>query len=318
MILHVTSGLASRCFCVYQAIILCKKYNDNLVIIWPVSWDCDIGFLDVFSKKILDNKKIKFYNFYEKKQSLKIFLKSGNLFNFCRELKHRIINKNILKKISKYELLDYYPSDSVGWDGEKYINWVEKCRSTFLSLYSKTHKVYIKVYSSILATSDLGNDIPRIQDIIKFKEKYNSFIDEFKKMENLDNYIGIHIRRTDHDVCIEKSKTSIFVDKINEILNDDCKMKFFLATDDISEEMQLKKIFGDRLFSLNNKTFGRDSKSGMISGILDLLCLSKSNYILGSSGSVFSNFAAQYGNVNLFVADNTVNGNWKLSYEAQV
>ena len=318
MILHVTSGLASRCFCIYQAIILCQKYNDELIIIWPVSVDCDIAFLDVFSKKIFENKKIKYYNVYEKKQSLNILLRKGNLLNFCRELKHRITNKNTLEKISGYEILDYYPPSSVGWEGEKYINWVDKCRATFLSAYSKKHEVYIKVYSSILAASDLGSDIPKIQDVLKFKEKYNSFVDEFRQLKNVNNYIGIHIRRTDHDVCIEKSKTSIFIDKINEILNNDSKMMFFLATDDISEEIQLKKIFGDRLFSLNNKTFGRDSKSGMISGMLDLLCLSKSNYILGSSGSVFSNFAAQYGNINLFVADNTVDGNWKLYYEKQV
>lgn len=75
----------------------------------------------------------------------------------------------------------------------------------------------------------------------------------------------------------------------------------FLATDDRSVEEELKKAFPGRIVTYSDKTWGRNSKSGMESAIIDCLCLSRCNYILGSFCSVFSKFAAGYGNTELII-----------------
>lgn len=45
--------------------------------------------------------------------------------------------------------------------------------------------------------------------------------------------------------------------------------------------------------------WGRDSKKAMVGGIVDCLCLSKCKMILGSYSSVFSNFAAKCGRIEM-------------------
>lgn len=49
---------------------------------------------------------------------------------------------------------------------------------------------------------------------------------------------------------------------------------------------------------IQNKVWGRDSKK-QCGGILDCLCLSKCKVILGSCGSVFSDFAAKCGGIEI-------------------
>lgn len=115
------------------------------------------------------------------------------------------------------------------------------------------------------------------------------------------NVIGVHIRRTDHDVAIKNSKTDSFIYKMKQCIAERPQICFFVATDDIQEEKNLCEVFGDRIIVQKNKVWGRDSKEGMISGLIDCLCLSRCEYILGSSTSVFSSFAAEYGDKKLII-----------------
>lgn len=111
----------------------------------------------------------------------------------------------------------------------------------------------------------------------------------------------MHVRRTDHKASIEESTLDSFITKMNEAIADYESVRFFLATDDHDVEEELKKVFPGCIYTYSNKTWGRNNKSGMESAIVDCLCLSRCDYILGSYQSVFSKFSAMYGNIELIV-----------------
>ncbi len=114
-------------------------------------------------------------------------------------------------------------------------------------------------------------------------------------------WIGIHVRRTDHKASIEESTLGSFINKMNDAIADYEGVRFFLATDDHDVEEDLNRVFPGRVFTYCNKTWGRNSKSGMESAIIDCLCLSRCDYILGSYRSVFSKFSALYGDIELII-----------------
>lgn len=88
---------------------------------------------------------------------------------------------------------------------------------------------------------------------------------------------------------------------MKEILKKAPETDFFLATDDRHEEERLKEIFGDRIITQKGKVWGRDTVGGMKAGIIDCLCLSSCDYILGSYTSVFSSFSAAYSDKQLII-----------------
>ncbi len=56
---------------------------------------------------------------------------------------------------------------------------------------------------------------------------------------------------------------------------------------------------------------GQSLHEGGYSAIVDCLCLSMCNYILGSTTSVFSRFAAEYGEIRLYECSIDDIGEWK-------
>ncbi len=124
--------------------------------------------------------------------------------------------------------------------------------------------------------------------------------------ERIDkNTIGIHIRRTDAVKSIQYSPTQLFFDYIGLCIEKDKKAKFYLATDSEDVEKELLASFPGGVFVVNElKRFGRDSQKGMEDAVIDLFCLSKCSYIVGSYWSSFSEIAAAIGNIKLNVLTN--------------
>lgn len=116
--------------------------------------------------------------------------------------------------------------------------------------------------------------------------------------------IGLHIRRTDHLVCIAKSPLAAFIKKMDELLENNSDLKFFLAADDKSVQADLIHRYEDKII-VQDKVWGRNSTTGMKSAILDCLCLASCTLIIGSCNSVFSHFSAEYGKVQLIEAKTT-------------
>lgn len=133
---------------------------------------------------------------------------------------------------------------------------------------------------------------------IRFSE---SAIKEAETIVKHQSYVGVHIRRTDHVVAIANSHTEDFVERMNQEIEKNSQVKFFLATDDSREEERITGIFGDRISVQRNRDLRRSSKQGMHNSIIDCLCLSRAQYILGSQRSIFSKVSAELNKIPLYI-----------------
>ena len=61
MIIWVNTGLTSRCVSLIQAYYLLKKYRkgERLIVLWPVSNNCNIRYEEVFDKEQFSDLDIK-------------------------------------------------------------------------------------------------------------------------------------------------------------------------------------------------------------------------------------------------------------------
>lgn len=121
----------------------------------------------------------------------------------------------------------------------------------------------------------------------------NKIVAGFKK-----NMIGMHIRRTDHVVSMNKSPIYLFENKILEYIESKRDIGVFLATDDPEVETYFKDKYPEIIFTYE-KTFGRDTKEGMLDAVVDLYLLSKTEKIYGSYWSSYSGIASLLGDIKL-------------------
>ncbi len=127
--------------------------------------------------------------------------------------------------------------------------------------------------------------------------------EEVKKIsENFNHHtVGIHIRGTDNKESIKISPVKVFIRLMGkEIMNND-RTTFFLATDDLNVESTLIERFGKRVFT-RDKELARDSITGIQDALIDLMCLSKTKFIIGSYFSTFSGLASRLGEIELIIA----------------
>lgn len=121
-----------------------------------------------------------------------------------------------------------------------------------------------------------------------------------------DNHvIGIHIRRTDYFSYLLRDSRGVaptekFIKKMNLILRQNPKAKFFLATDDKNEERIIKDRMRDSVIVYEKEAVSRSSTKGMQDALVDWLLLSRTFKIIGSYRSSFNEEA---GNVNMISVD---------------
>jgi hypothetical protein len=113
------------------------------------------------------------------------------------------------------------------------------------------------------------------------------------------NFVGVHIRRTDHTKATRHSTSWSFWSAMDKYAPD---TKFYLATDDLAEREEAVRRYGDRIIYGPKKLLGRNSPDGCKDAMLDMICLSSCSEIIGSYASSFSEMAAALGNVPLKIA----------------
>ncbi|MFT3748752.1 MAG: hypothetical protein QM768_10565 [Agriterribacter sp.] len=113
-----------------------------------------------------------------------------------------------------------------------------------------------------------------------------------------EHVTGIHIRRTDNVKAIQNNSVEDFKKRIDKALTENTKMKFYLATDDIIVKQELLKTYEGHIIT-NNAVLNRNSSEGLINAVIDLWCLSRTNHIIGSFYSSYSEIAAEIGGIKL-------------------
>jgi len=134
-------------------------------------------------------------------------------------------------------------------------------------------------------------------DYLTFKPEYLHTVDML--LNNIDNIVGIHMRRGDFNI---QTPTSLFIYAMYKELYNNKDVVFYVATDNVVDEKLLITIFGDKII-INDKhnDYDRASSVYMKNGIIDFIALSKCNKIIGSNNNTFSQYASIYGHNKLIM-----------------
>ena len=140
-----------------------------------------------------------------------------------------------------------------------------------------------------------------------FADKYDWLIPKKEIMEKAEDIVkkfgaysvGIHIRRTDHEISKRFSPVELFVKIADEEVKKNRNVKFYLATDDMEVKRYFLELYGERIIVNLYQVFSRENKNGMESAVIDLYALSKTQKIYGSFWSSFSQTASAIGNTKI-------------------
>tara|TARA_R110002012_G_scaffold220618_1_gene392257 strand:+ start:8306 stop:9805 length:1500 start_codon:yes stop_codon:yes gene_type:complete len=260
--LNTKGGLSNRLRAINSALILAKKLNQKLIVIWEINHEVGAHFHDLF--EALDNVE-----FLSKKPKIFLINKSNTLFSKFRKKVFAIAPTIRTESVKSF------------FSQDKNIESLKKYR-----------RILIETEHAFLFSEDYS--------IFKPKKEINLFVEDKLKNINTDNLIGIHIRRTDHKQAISKSPLHLFVDVIKDELKIDQNFKFFLATDDDEVKQYFIKKFGNTIVT-NNFDLSRTTKAGIKNALLDILILSKTKKIYGSFYSSFSETAHYFGSNDLII-----------------
>lgn len=152
----------------------------------------------------------------------------------------------------------------------------------------------------IYTCQSLGEHYP-LAELFRPKKE---LMDKIKNVSICDasKTIGVHIRRTDHDIAMSKSTLAKFKSRIGEELTRDASCLFYLATDDETVKKELISDFKNSIITYEGE-LRRDTLVGMQDAVIDLWCLSRTKSILGSYFSSYSALAAELGNVKLEIVE---------------
>lgn len=307
---YVYTGITSRCLSLMQAYYLTKKYQiDHLIVIWRLEECCNIRYEEVFDEKQFAdvNLTVLTHGFFPPDwgKGLKKSLCQGDIKSLWQSVKEWIrycrwkCRNRQAERVMKYfqekgTYVKYHPPKEIGWSGEAYQEWLGKCWKRVRGYLEDGTSCLADVYAGMMAGQN--RTAPVDPGSLIFQKKYHS-----KAAELITDgaWVGVHVRRTDHDGCIRESPLYLFIEKMQEMREKNENVKFFLATDDPAVEEELGREFPGCIVTYREKVWGRDSKSGMESAIVDCLCLAACDCILGSYGSVFSLFSAMYGGKEL-------------------
>ncbi|XOV90870.1 MAG: hypothetical protein ACFHWX_11735 [Bacteroidota bacterium] len=111
--------------------------------------------------------------------------------------------------------------------------------------------------------------------------------------------IGVHIRRTDHSLVINKTPLERFYQMMDQELIEDPKVKFFVASDSAEVKVELEKRYPDHLITTSPLKSERGSSKGMINAMIDLYSLANTKKIIGTSLSTFTLMASEIKGIKL-------------------
>lgn len=147
---------------------------------------------------------------------------------------------------------------------------------------------YPRIYlSTCYAFASYAPDLLRqhIRPLPHLQERIDALVAQFVRPT-----IGVHIRRTDNVESIAHSPTSLFLAAMEQHPT----ASFYLSTDDLSLKATLQKRYGDRLIT-QHTTARRDTLEGIEEAVIDLFVLSRTDRLLGSYWSSFTDTAAELG-----------------------
>lgn len=262
-----SGGLANRMRAIASAYTLTQAVDSRLQIVWFQDWALCAPFSSIFTP------------------TARLCLREATLKD--KLLYDRARRKNLwLPALPQWLLFEQRLHEDDIWplmvDKYDFASW-QRGRRCYMSCYMDFYP-----YDSCLL-HELFKPVREITDAVN------------RNREQLDGHhaIGIHIRRTDHVISIQKSPTSLFIDKIKEETDQHADTKVFLATDSNDVKQELKSVFGSRIVTPDAEA-RRDGVEGIRGGVVDMYTLAATQKIYGSQGSTFSKMASRLGGIELW------------------
>ena len=257
-----TGGLCNRLRAIATGIAVAERYQSEAIIYWNNSIGLKADFKDLFQP--INNRHITL------KENQKWIYKIDG-------------TKDYLKRALLLHLLS------------------EQCIFNY-SIYRSNSDIYEKLKKQYKNTLLLISCYPMCKEY----ELKNIFVPQLDIQKRIDKVvqnftkrtIGIHIRRTDNIESIKSSPLEAFINSINAELKKDAHTKFYLASDDDHVKDILEEKFPDSIITIREDV-DRNTLEGMKFAVVDLFCLSKTQKIIGSVFSSYSQIAAELGNIEI-------------------
>ncbi len=267
--LRPVGGLCNRLMAIDSMIRVCESVKRDLRIIWLINEDVGISFHDIY--KPLKSEAI---NITLVELSDRPLIYSDRLSGGLRQS----VYNTLLKLLQRYKF-----------------SFVKHARETARLKASNYNFHQLKTYpSAYLSSWGKLDSLPFDSSRFLLQVAISKKIQTFKA-----NTIGVHIRRTDHTLAIQKSPLENFINKMKEELEANTKLSFFVASDSADVKTTLLEKFGDKIFISDKENASRNSQSGMINAVLDLYGLANTSKIIGSSISTFTAMASEIRGIEL-------------------
>lgn len=123
-----------------------------------------------------------------------------------------------------------------------------------------------------------------------------------KLKNNLNNLLGLHIRRFKEEYDEADNKYSnrfnqfkcslkYYTDVIDRILKKNPSIQLFLSTNDKKVKQEIQDKYKNNIILNNHDTFDRNNKDDIVNSVVDFICLTRCNLIVGTYYSSFSDEA---------------------------
>ncbi|TLV03711.1 hypothetical protein [Dyadobacter luticola] len=254
------AGLGNRMRTLASSVQIAKRDNRELCVVWPVNADLGCDITDIFESIGMPyTRPSRFVNFL-----------LSNLYRLTLISKFFGLYKLFSKLFADYSVFDD-------------------------DIYGAKNKLEISnEYDTILVASCLSFST---QDYSLFRFNVNLRNEVARETAKIgQEYIGIHIRRTDHKDTIQHSPDENYLKHIDHCILANPQQKFFLATDDLPTKAFFTSHYEGRIFTLDSK-MGRGNLEGINAAIVEMLMLSQSTKLLCSAISSFSTAAILLGNI---------------------
>ncbi|MBO5880326.1 MAG: hypothetical protein J6Q57_01565 [Paraprevotella sp.] len=256
------AGLCNRMRAIASAIRIARKFEAEVVIYWNHTWDCSAHFYDLFEEIGLKGVRL---------------VENKSLMHKVKMRKHF--------KIPYFMQKLYY--NQVIYDFDR-----NKKGDIFPLLHFKKNLLLHSCY--------IMCDYDALGTIFKPSRTVQNELDKVTAGFT-SKTVGVHVRGTDHTLAKTNSTLERFITQMQQAIELDGEVNFYLATDEQEVKEVMQQRFGHRILT-HPTVLNRNSLEGMIGGMVDLFALSKTSYIIGSYGSSYSEVAAELGGVNLVIA----------------
>ncbi len=268
IILEPFGGLANRMRVIASGLWLGRLTQKEVKMIWNIDTELNCPFEELF----------------ESIQDLEIINKK-NSYRFFRTVKSESTFKKLIRKYARL----YFAQNYIIFKDEN-VRDIQADKLELLNLSKTSKNMYFITCEGFTSNYDALNLlIPKLDIRSRIEEQSQNFNNKTH---------GIHIRRTDHEVAVRNSPTSLFTDRIIADQKREPDTNFFLSTDDPEIEKQIKAQFGKNIITIE-KEYSRNTTDGIKDALVDFYCLANTQKIYGSYWSSFSKLASRINGIEI-------------------